>query len=97
MELSLGRCPLPSCLKAPQQLCAALRMWEMAWGAEGMGREKPWDGGRKDTGQGLGLGQGPGRESVAWGMTGEEGAKGQRKKWKVPEAQGGRLEAAVSV
>ena len=49
-------------------------------------------GGRKDTGQGLRLGQGPGRESIVWGIMGEEGALG-----KGQEAQGGRLEAAVSV
>lgn len=92
MEMNLGRRPLPSSLKAPQHLCAALRMREAAQGAEGMGREKPQDGGRKDTGQGLRLGQGPGRESIVWGIMGEEGALG-----KGQEAQGGRLEAAVSV
>lgn len=92
MELSLGRCPLPSWLKAPQHLGAAQRMWEAAQGAEGMDRKKPWDGGRKDAGQGLGLGQGPGRENMVWGMMGEAGASG-----KDHEAQGGRLEAAVSV
>jgi len=50
-EPGLGRCPLPSCLMAPQHLCAALNPQEAVPGAEEMGREKPWDGG-KDMGKG---------------------------------------------
>lgn len=65
---------------APQHLCAALRMWEVARGAERMGRENPQEGGRKGTVQELELGQGPGRESMVWVMTGKGRLQGRAKK-----------------
>lgn len=60
-------------------------MWEAAQGAEGIGREKPWNGGRKDTGQGRDGARARKDGARARRGLGEEGALG-----KGQEAQEGR-------